>query len=83
MKSRAVIKLVPLGQTGGKPWKTGTAQEKFEAGDLVLAAPHAGFQKIAHKSGHAQVRLGRLDAQPFGDLLAQGDGDVFHDTNIV
>jgi hypothetical protein len=83
MKSRAVIKLIPLGQTGRKPWKTETAQEKFEASDLILSAPHAGFQKVAHKSGHAQAHLGGLNAQPFGDLLAQGDGDVFHDTNIV
>jgi hypothetical protein len=83
MKSRAVIKLIPLGQTGRKPWKTGTAQEKFEASDLILSAPHAGFQKIAHKTGHAQARLGGLNAQPFGDLLAQRDGNVFHSTNIV
>jgi hypothetical protein len=83
MKSRAVIKFVPLGQICRKPWKTGPAQEKFEARDLVLATPHAGFQKVAHKCGHAQARLGGLDAQPFGDFLAQGDGDIFHDTNIV
>jgi hypothetical protein len=83
MKSRAVIKLVPLGQTGGKSRETGAAQEKFEAGDLLLAAPHAGFQKVADKSRHTQARLGGLDAQPFGDFLAQGDGDVFHSTNIV
>jgi hypothetical protein len=83
MKSRAVIKLVPLGQTGGKPGKTGPAQEIFEANDLVFSAPHAGCQKVAHKCGHAQARLGGLYAQPFGNLLAHGDGDVFHNTNIV
>ncbi|MGB6174799.1 MAG: hypothetical protein WBF43_00310 [Methylocella sp.] len=77
------MKLVPLRQTGGKPREPGTAQEKFEAGDLVLAAPHAGFQNIAHKSGHAQARLGRLYAQPFRGVLAQRDGNVFHGTNIV
>jgi hypothetical protein len=76
MKSRAVIKLVPLGQPGGKASETWT-------GDLAFSTPHAGFQKTAHKSGHAQARLGCFYTQPFGDLLAQRDGNVFHSTNIV
>jgi hypothetical protein len=83
ISSRAVIKLVPLGQISGKPRETGATQENFEAGNLLLAAPHAGFQKTADKSGHAQARLGGLDAQPFGGFFAQRDGNVFHDTNIV
>ncbi|PNG26528.1 hypothetical protein CR492_07480 [Methylocella silvestris] len=83
MKSRAVIKLVSLGQIGCKPGKARPTQKQFKAGDLLLAAPHAGFEQAANKGGHAHPRFGGFDAQPIGDFLAQSDGDVFHDTNIV
>ncbi|WP_198017228.1 hypothetical protein [Methylocapsa acidiphila] len=83
MKSRAVIKLLPLGQIGGNAGEARTAEEIFEPFHLRLAAPHAGFQQVADIGGHAQARLGRRDAEPFGDILAQRDGEVFHDTDIV
>lgn len=83
MKSLAVMQIVPLRQVGGNTGKSRAAQKKFEAGQLVLAAPHAGFQQVADKGRHAQALLGGLDAEPIGDILAQSDGDVFHDTDIV
>jgi hypothetical protein len=70
IKSRAVIEFVPLGQVGGKPRKARPAQEEFEAGELLLAAPHAGLQHIADKGRHTGAGLRRLDAKPFGDILA-------------
>ncbi|MGO9675542.1 MAG: hypothetical protein ACLPSF_15480 [Methylocella sp.] len=83
MKSRAVIEFVPLRQVGGETGETGPAQKIFEAGELLLAASHAGLQHVADKSRHAGAGFRRLDAKPFSDILAQADGDVFHDTNIV
>jgi hypothetical protein len=83
MKSRAVIELAPFGETRRNSREAGATQEGLKAGDLVFSAPHAGFQEIANKGGHAQACPGRLDAEPLGDILAQSDSDIFHGTNIV
>jgi hypothetical protein len=83
MKSRAVIEFVSLRQVCGKPGKTRPAQKELEAGDLILAASHARLEQVADKSRHAGAGLRGLDPKPFGDILAQGDGNVFHNTNIV
>jgi hypothetical protein len=83
MKSLAVIDVVPLGQIGGNSRESGTAQEEFERVHLRLAAAHPLLEEPADKGRHAGAGFGGLDAQPIGDILAQSDRDVSHDTNIV
>jgi len=75
--------LVPLGQIGGNAREARTAQEKFESVHLRLAATHPLLEEPTDKGRHAGACLGGFDAQPIGDILAKGDGDVSHDTNIV
>ncbi|MEQ1611158.1 MAG: hypothetical protein ABL904_00275 [Hyphomicrobiaceae bacterium] len=82
-KTRPVIELIPLGQIGADTGETRAAQELFENGQLILAPAHAVLERFRDEGGHAEVGLGGLDPQPIGDVLAQRDRNVFHDTKIV
>jgi hypothetical protein len=50
----------------------------FKRRHLVSAPPHACLQHFSDKRRHAAISLGRFDAQPVGNVIAQSDGDIPH-----
>jgi hypothetical protein len=83
MKTRPVIEIIPLAQFSCDASEACPAKELFKLYQLLLAASHPHLQHFRDEARHAQVSLRRLDPQPIGDILAQGDGNVFHDQKIV
>ena len=82
-KTRPVIEFIPLGQIGADAGETRAVQKLCKDRLLVLATAHAGFQHIRNEGRHAEIGLGGLDPQPIGDVVAQRNRYVFHDTRIV
>jgi hypothetical protein len=72
------MEVVPLWQIRGEPRKARSAEEVLEGVQLVLATPHLLFQQLADVGRHAEVGLGRLDTQPIGNVLAQGECEILH-----
>jgi hypothetical protein len=50
---------------------------------LILATAHARFQHIRDVRRHAEISLGRFNPKPVGNLVTEGEGDVFHGNQLV
>jgi hypothetical protein len=83
MKTRPVIEIIPLTQFSCDASEARPPEELFKLYHLLLAASHTHLEHFRDEARHAQISLRRLDPQPVGDVLAQCDGDVFHDTKIA
>jgi hypothetical protein len=80
MKTRPVIEIIPLTQFSCDASEACPAKELFKLYQLLLAASHPHLQHFRNEARHAEVRFGRFDPQPIGDVFAQRDGDIFHTT---